>query len=81
MRVEPDPDNGVRILAGGKNLVLQGIQRKHNGNYTCTAYNLEGEDTSNAIAITVMCKQTDIRVFCLPTLNLFWLVGSAEKKV
>ena len=56
LRVESNPSSGVRILAGGKNLVLQGIQRHHSGNYTCTAFNLEGEDTSNPVAITVMCK-------------------------
>ena len=56
LRVESNPSSGVRILAGGKNLVLQGIRRHHSGNYTCTAFNLEGEDTSNPVAITVMCK-------------------------
>ena len=56
MRVDSDPSSGVRILAGGKNLVIQGIQRRHTGNYTCTAFNLEGEDTSNAVVVTVMCK-------------------------
>ena len=58
MRVDSDPSSGVRILAGGKNLVIQGIQRRHTGNYTCTAFNLEGEDTSNAFVVTVMCKFT-----------------------
>jgi len=56
MRVDSDPSSGVRILAGGKNLVIQGIQRRHTGNYTCTAFNLEGEDTSNAFVVTVMFK-------------------------
>ena len=56
LRVESNPSLGVRILAGGKNLVLQGIQRHHSGNYTCTAFNVEGEDTSNPVKITVMCK-------------------------
>ena len=56
LRIDQDPETGVRILAGGKNLVLQGIQRHHSGNYTCTAFNLEGEDTSNPVPVTVMCK-------------------------
>ena len=56
MRVDSYPSSGVRILAGGKNLVIQGIQRRHTGNYTCTAFNLEGEDTSNAFVVIVMCK-------------------------
>ena len=54
--MENDPESGVRVLAGGKNLVLQGIQRFHGGNFTCTAFNLEGEDTSNVVEINVMCK-------------------------
>ena len=54
--MEQKPEAGVRILAGGKNLVLQGIRRKHTGNYTCTAFNVEGEDTSNTVSITVKCK-------------------------
>ena len=56
LRVENDPESGVRVLAGGKNLVLQGIKRFHSGNFTCTAFNLEGEDTSNVVEINVMCK-------------------------
>ena len=56
IRVETAPEAGVRVLAEGKNLVLQGINRIHAGNYTCTAYNLEGEDTSNVLNIRVMCK-------------------------
>lgn len=56
VRVETAPEAGVRVLAEGKNLVLQGIRRQHAGNYTCTAYNLEGEDTSNVVNVRVMCK-------------------------
>ena len=54
--METAPEAGVRVLAEGKNLVLQGIRRQHAGNYTCTAYNLEGEDTSNVVNLRVMCK-------------------------
>ena len=61
LRVEPSPQDGVRILAGGLSLVLQSISRKNSGNYSCIAYNLEGEDTSNTINIDVMCKY--IRIF------------------
>ena len=56
MRVEPSPQDGVRILAGGLSLVLQSISRRNSGNYSCVGYNLEGEDTSNSIRINVMCK-------------------------
>ena len=74
LRVESNPSSGVRILAGGKNLVLQGIRRHHSGNYTCTAFNLEGEDTSNPVAITVMCK---LRHFLF---EQFWPWREAERK-
>jgi hypothetical protein len=56
VRVETAPEAGVRVLAEGKNLVLQGIRRFHAGNYTCSAFNLEGEDTSNVLNVRVMCK-------------------------
>ena len=56
LRVEPSPQDGVRILAGGLSLVLQSISRRNSGNYSCIGYNLEGEDTSNTISINVMCK-------------------------
>lgn len=54
--VEPDPSSGIRIVSGGKNLVLQGINRRQDGNYSCTAFNLEGEDTSELINVKVMFK-------------------------
>ena len=75
LRVESNPSSGVRILAGGKNLVLQGIRRHHSGNYTCTAFNLEGEDTSNPVAITVMCKFFEGGFY----LNYFGLEESKNK--
>ena len=46
----------AKILAGGKSLVLQKINREHSGNYTCIAYNLEGEQESNTVKIQVQCE-------------------------
>ena len=78
--METAPEAGVRVLAEGKNLVLQGIRRQHAGNYTCTAYNLEGEDTSNVVNVRVMCKSGGVRSYkeCLrplgsATASHFWL--------
>ena len=56
LRVQTTPEDGLRILAGGKSLVIQSIVRKYSGNYTCVGYNLEGEDVSNAIKLDVLCK-------------------------
>ena len=46
----------VSILAGGKSLVIQRVSRSEAGNYTCLAYNLEGNQESNILNIQVQCK-------------------------
>ena len=51
-----DPSSGVRILSGGRDLVLQGVARNSSGNYTCSAFNLEGNDTSNTLPLRVKCE-------------------------
>ena len=56
VRVLPEPSSGVRILSGGRNLVLQGVARNSSGNYTCSAFNLEGNATSNALPLRVKCE-------------------------
>ena len=37
-------------------LVLQGVEKKHNGAYTCRAENSQGEATSNTINLSIKCK-------------------------
>ena len=56
VRVLPEPSSGVRILSGGRDLVLQGVARNSSGNYTCSAFNLEGNATSNALPLRVKCE-------------------------
>lgn len=56
VRVEDAPEAGVRVLSGGRNLVLQGVSRTYAGNYTCTAFNVEGNATSNAVPLAVKCE-------------------------
>ncbi len=51
-----DPASGVRILSDGRNLVLRGVGRKSSGEYTCSAFNLEGNDTSKTVELRVKCK-------------------------
>ena len=50
------PRSRIKILSGGKNLVIQGVRRAHGGNYTCSAYNVEGEHTSNPVRLVVKCE-------------------------
>ena len=35
---------------------LQGVEKKHNGAYTCRAENSQGEATSNTINLSIKCK-------------------------
>jgi hypothetical protein len=37
-------------------LVLQKVTRAQAGSYTCEASNVEGDEISNPVAITIMCK-------------------------
>lgn len=37
-------------------LAIQAVGRKNAGNYSCTAYNVEGDGRSNDVHLTVICK-------------------------
>ncbi|KAK3908506.1 B-cell receptor CD22 [Frankliniella fusca] len=45
---------GVILIT--QNLAFQSIQRTQAGNYSCVASNVEGDGTSNIIALNVMCE-------------------------
>lgn len=55
------------ILANDKSLVLRNITRKWNGNFTCTASNVEGDKDSNVVELRVLykpiCKQNQKSVY------------------
>ena len=52
--VRPDRAKGVIISSGS--LVLQRVTRRRAGNYTCVASNVEGDRSSNAVTLEIMCE-------------------------
>ena len=55
--VRPDRAKGVIISSGS--LVLQRVTRRSAGNYTCVASNVEGDTSSNAVQLDIMCELCD----------------------
>lgn len=43
------------IIISNQSLVLQGVDRKSAGNYTCVGYNTEGDGESSPFYLNVMC--------------------------
>ena len=50
-------DKSEGIIISGSSLVLQSVQRRQAGSYSCVASNLEGDTQSNMLELKVMCKQ------------------------
>lgn len=44
------------IIISNQSLVLQGVERKSAGNYTCVGYNTEGDGESSPFYLNVMCE-------------------------
>jgi len=72
---EVDPQ-GRLVTGGGRNLVISGVERRHAGNYTCTAFNTEGEDTSRPLQLDVKCE-FEFVVLPSPFLCPSWKAGNA----
>ena len=45
------------IIISNQSLVVQRVTRSDSGQYTCHVFNSEGEGVSNAVSLTVKCKQ------------------------
>ena len=44
------------IIISNHSLVLQKVTRGQAGSYTCEASNVEGDEVSNPVSITIMCE-------------------------
>ena len=57
MQVEEVLHNvGQGVIITNGSLVLQKVTRDQAGSYTCEASNVEGDEVSKPVAITIMCK-------------------------
>ncbi|XP_014608132.1 PREDICTED: hemicentin-2-like [Polistes canadensis] len=62
------------IIISNQSLVLQGVDRKSAGNYTCVGYNVEGDGESSPFYLNVMFAPT-----CKPNQTKFHGVAKQEK--
>ena len=53
-------DKNAGIIISGSSLVLQGVNRKMSGLYSCVASNIEGDTQSNSLELKIMCKLATI---------------------
>ena len=54
------------IIMGNQTLVIQNVDRKESGLYTCIASNAVGDGESNAISLDVKCEAMKNFNFSLP---------------
>lgn len=63
-------DLGHGIIITNDSLVLQKVTRDQAGSYTCEASNVEGDQVSKPVTITIMCKCYREIMDCFNTNNL-----------
>ncbi|XP_023317761.1 protein turtle [Trichogramma pretiosum] len=62
------------VIISNQSLVLQGVNRRHAGNYTCVGHNTEGDGESRPFYLNVMFAPT-----CKPNQNKYHGVAKQEK--
>ena len=52
-------DVGSGIIISNQSLVVQRVTRADSGRYTCHVFNTEGEGVSEAVRLSVKCRNLD----------------------